>query len=100
MNHHTIFSDKIYKEDPTQGILDWLQPLTVNLEDLEYMCSHIPLNERTQIRKATLQKWRYKKWKHSIIGDMKTVEHKSESRNNHQFSAVVQDLTIQWISPV
>ena len=28
---------------------------------------------------------------------MKTVEHKSESRNNHQFAAVVQDLTIQWI---
>ena len=57
------------------------------------------------------------KWMHSIhtnfrkyrkrstprtgeIGDMKTVEHKSESRNNHQFAAVVQDLTIQWILPV
>ena len=52
------------------------------------------------------------KWKHSInthfckyrkrsfprteeIGDMKTVEHKGESRNNHQFAAAVQDLTIQ-----
>ena len=34
------------------------------------------------------------------IGDMKTVEHKSESRNNHQFAAVVHDLTIQWILPV
>ena len=31
---------------------------------------------------------------------MKTVEHKSESRNNHQFAAVVQDLTIQWMLPV
>ena len=31
---------------------------------------------------------------------MKTAEHKSESRKNHQFAAVVQDLTIQWILPV
>ena len=51
--------EKIYKEDPTQGISDWLLPFTVNLEDLEYMCSHVPLKERTQIRKATVQKWRY-----------------------------------------
>ena len=29
------------------------------------------------------------------VGDMKTAEHKSESRNNHQFAAGVQDLTIQ-----
>ena len=57
------------------------------------------------------------KWKHSIhtnfhkdrkrclprseeIGDLKTVERKSESRNNQQFAAVVQDLTVQWILPV
>ena len=25
----------MYNEDPTQGILDWLQPFTVDLEDLE-----------------------------------------------------------------
>ena len=58
------------------------------------------------------------KWKHSIhthfrkyrkrsvprteeIGDLTTVERKSESRNNNQqFAAVVQDLTTQWILPV
>ena len=34
------------------------------------------------------------------IGDLTTAERKSESRNNHQFAAVVQDLTIQWILPV
>ena len=28
-------SDEMYNEDPTQGILDWLQPFTVDLEDLE-----------------------------------------------------------------
>ena len=52
------FSDEMYKEDPTQDILDWLQPFTLNLEDLKYMCSHILLKEWTQIWKATLQKWR------------------------------------------
>ena len=31
---------------------------------------------------------------------MKTVERKSECRDNHQFAALVHDLTIQWISPV
>ena len=29
------FSDEMYKEDPAQGIPDWLQPFTVNGEDLE-----------------------------------------------------------------
>ena len=28
---------------------------------------------------------------------MKRVEHKSESRNNHRFAVVAQDLTIQWM---
>ena len=91
---------KMYQEDPTQGIPDWLQPFTENLEDLEYMCSHILLKEWIQIRTATLQKWRHKsgstvfiltstKYRKRCIprteeiGDMKTVEHKSESRNNH-----------------
>ena len=37
------FSDEMYREDPTRGIPDWLQSFTVNLEDLEYMCSHVPL---------------------------------------------------------
>ena len=115
MNQHTkLFRDEMYKKDPTQGILDGLQTYTVNLEDLEYMCLHFPLKERTQIRKATLQsgdtkmeaqcihthfcKYRMRSIPRSEeIGVMKTVEHKSESRNNHQFAAVVQDLTIQWI---
>ena len=29
------FSDEMNTEDPTQGIPDWLQPYTDNLEDLE-----------------------------------------------------------------
>ena len=31
--------DEMNKEDPTQGIPDWLQPFTENLEDLE---THVP----------------------------------------------------------
>ena len=32
-------ADETNKEDPTQGIPVWLQPFTVNLEDLE---THVP----------------------------------------------------------
>ena len=53
-------ADETNEEDPMQGILVWLQPFTVNLEDLEAQCSHIPLKERNQIRKVMLQKWRHK----------------------------------------
>ena len=31
--------DETDKEDPTQGIPDWLQPFTANLDDLE---THVP----------------------------------------------------------
>ena len=91
--------------------LSWLVTALHSSSRTGDMCSHIPLKERTQIRKVMLQKWGHRKgstvfWltstkdrKRSIprteeIGDLKTVERKSESRNNHQFAAVVQDLTI------
>ena len=32
-------ADVTNKEDPTQGVRDWLRPFTVNLEDLE---AHVP----------------------------------------------------------
>ena len=73
------------------------------------MCSHIPLNSDSEgdASKVEIHKWRdstltnFRKDR-SIprteeIGDLNTVERKSESRNNHQFAAVVQDLTIQCI---
>ena len=40
-------ADEMNKEDPTQSILVWLQPFTVNPEDQRRMCSHMPLKERT-----------------------------------------------------
>ena len=49
--------DEMDKIDPTQGIPEWLQPFTDNLEDLE---THVPAHsceETTQIRKVVLQKW-------------------------------------------
>ena len=82
------------------------------------MCSHIPLKERTQIRKVILQKWRHKngstvftftsaKTKRDLFceqkkyGDLTTAEHKvlnegRESRNNHRCAVVVQVLATQW----
>ena len=118
VNQHTkIFTDELYKEDPTQGILDWFQPFTVYLEDLQaHVLAHS--SERvisdsegdaskveTQKRKHSVHACFRKNRKRSIpwteeIGDLKTVERKSESRNNHQFAAVVQDLSTQWILPV
>ena len=53
-------ANEMNKKDPTQGVPVCLQPFTVNLEDLETHV-HIPLQERSQIRKVMLQKWRHKK---------------------------------------
>ena len=89
------------------------------------MCPHVPLKERSQIRKVMLQKWRHKhgstvsfhttpkteicrrRNEGSIpraekFGDMRTADHKvlnegSESRNNHRYAVVVKDLATQWI---
>ena len=82
------------------------------------MCSHIPLKERTHIRKVMLQKVETQKRKHSIhayfrknqkrsilrpkkYGDLTTAEHKilsegCESQNSHRYAVVVQGLATQW----
>ena len=52
--------DDMNEEDPTQGIPDWLQPFTENLEDLETHVPAHPLKESSQIRKVMIQKWRHK----------------------------------------
>ena len=107
----------MHKEDPTQGILDWLQPFTVNLEDLETHVLARSSERKISDSEGDASKVGTQTWKHSIhanfrkdrkrsiprtegMGDLETVERKSESRNNHQFAAVVQDLTTQWILPV
>ena len=53
-------ANEVNKECPTQSIPVWLQPFTVNLEDLEVHVLAHPLKERNQIRKVMLQKWRQK----------------------------------------
>ena len=78
------------------------------------MCSHIPLTERTRIRKERRHKngsivfmlTSTKTKKRSILrtekyGDLTTADHKipnegRESRNNHLHAAVVQVLATQW----
>ena len=94
------FSDEMHKENPTQGIPDRLQPFTVNLKDLEmHVLAHSSerVNSDSEGETSTVE---MQKRKHSIlthfrkyrkrsvlpteeIGDLKTVERKSESRNNH-----------------
>ena len=82
------------------------------------MCSHIPLEERTQFRKVMLQEWRHQNWSTVFMrtsaktkrdlfceqkkyGDLTTAEHKvlnegRESRNNHRYVVAVQVLATQW----
>ena len=58
--------DEMDEEDPTQGIPDWLQPFTVNLEDLE---THVPahLCERENSdSEGDVSKVEIQKRKHSI----------------------------------
>ena len=67
------------------------------------------LKERSQIRKVMLQTWRHKNGstegsipRAEKFGDLITADHKavnegSESRNNHRYAVVVQDLATQWI---
>ena len=38
--------DERNQEDPAQGILDWLQPFTENLEDLE---THVPAHSSERV---------------------------------------------------
>ena len=56
-------ANEMNKEDPTQGILVWLQPFTVIWRTWRRMCSHIPMKEWSQIRKVKRQKWWQKRRK-------------------------------------
>ena len=58
-------------------------------------------NVETQKRKYSVNANYRKDQKRSImrteeIGELKTVERKSESRNNHRYAVVVKVLVIQW----
>ena len=81
------------KEDPTQGILVWLQPFTVNLEDLEvHVLAHSSERENsdsegdaskveTQKRKHSVHAYFRKNQKSSVLRserycDLTTAEHK------------------------
>ena len=111
-------ADETNEEDPMQIISVWLQPFTVDLEDLEaHVLAHS--SERansdsegdvskveTRKRKHSAHAYFSKNQKRSILqkeefGDLTTAEHKilnagRESRNNHRYAAVVQALGTQW----
>ena len=111
-------ADETNKEDPTQGIPVWLQPFTVNLQDLEtHVLAHSSETEnsnsegdasqvKTQKKKHSVHSYFRKNQKRSFLqtekyGDLIKAEHKvlnegRESRNNHRYAAVVQVLATQW----
>ena len=101
-------ANEMNKEDPTQGILVWLQPFTVNLEDLgAHVLAHSSASiVETQKRKYSVHAYFRKNQERSILrtekyGDLTTAEHKilsegRESRNNHRHAVVVQVLATQW----
>ena len=95
-----------------EGISVWLQPFTVNLEDLEaHVLAHSSERANSdsegdatkveaQKRKHSVHAYFRKNQKRSILrsekyGDLTTAEHKilnegRESRNNHRYAVVVQ----------
>ena len=107
-------ANEVNEEDATQGIPVWLQPITVNLEDLEaHVLAHSSERENsdsegdaskveTHKRKHRGHAYFRKNQNWSILradkyGDLKTAEHKSlnegrDFRNNHRYAAVVQVL--------
>ena len=110
--------NEMNKEDPTHTIPVWLQPFTVNLEDLE---AHVLAlsSERansdsegdaskveTQKRKHSVHAYFRRNQKRSILrsekfGDLIKAEHNilnggREYPNNHLHAVVVQVLAIQW----
>ena len=96
VNHEP--ANEMNTEDPTQGILVWFQPSTVNLEDLE---THVPAHPSE--REGDASKVETQKRKHSIY------THFPKDRNcdiclrtkitmgSLQYAGVVQDLATQWI---
>ena len=102
-----FFSDEMYKEDPTQAFLIGHSPSQLISRKLEmYVLAHSSEREISDSESDASKLW-IQKWKHSIhtnfrkyrkrsipwteeIGDLKTVERKSDSRNDHQFAPVVQ----------
>ena len=115
---HREPANEMNKEDPTQGIPVWLQPFTVNLEELEaHVLAHSSERENSdskgdaskleaQKRKHGVHAYFRKNQKRSILrtekhGELTTAEHKilnegGESRNNHRYAVVVQVLATRW----
>ena len=60
------WANEMNKEDPTQGIPDWLQPFTANLEDLEtHVLAHSSARENSD-SEGDASKVETQKRKHNI----------------------------------
>ena len=59
--------DEMNKEDPTQGIPDWLQPFTDNLEDLETHVPAHPSEREISDSEGDASNVETQKWKHRGI---------------------------------
>ena len=105
-------ADEMNMEDPTHGIPVWLQPLTVNLEDLEaHVLAHSSeransnsegeaSKKETQKRMHGVHAYFRKNPKRSTLrteeyGDLTTAEHKILSEGC-EYAVVVQGLATQW----
>ena len=112
-------ANEMNKEEPTQGHPDWLQPFTVNQEDLEvHVLAHSSERENSDSEGNASKVETQNKRKHRIYthftknqkrkilraekyGDLTTAEHQvinegRESRNNHRYAVVVQIIVTQW----
>ena len=100
--------DETDKEDPTQGILDWLQPFTAKPESgtekrQHSIYTHFSIDRncdiclRTKITRVPCRRRekgsipRAEKFCVLITADHKVLNERSESRNNHRHAVVVQD---------
>ena len=105
-NRGSVDKDEMDKEDPTQGIPDWLQPFTDNLEDLE---THVPAHSsereisdsegdasKVETEKTDAQ-CLFSLHQRPKLRLLLVLTEGSESRNNHRYAVVVQDLATQWI---
>ena len=67
-NHLLDTKDRMETEDPTQGIPEWLQDFTANLEDLErHAPGHIPEGAHSDSEGSLKSGWQFRITKHSIF---------------------------------
>ena len=70
-------ADETNKEDPTQGILVWLQPIAVNLEDLETLVLAHSSERENSDSEGDASKVETQKRKHSVHAQLRKNQKRS-----------------------